>query len=57
MLIRATNWQLSFLYQLLHFQKRNLWYTIQTLFLRKRGLGHPDFLYKNDSLQHCHSYT
>ena len=35
------------------FQNRNLWYNFQVLFVRKRGLVHPYFLYENESLQHC----
>ena len=56
LLIRATDWPLSFLYQLRRFQNRNLWYNFQTLFERKRGLPHLYFLYENESLQHCLSY-
>ena len=41
MLIRATNWELSFLYQLRGFRN-----TFQALFARKRGLTHPYFVYK-----------
>ena len=44
------------LYQFLHFQNRNFWYTYQTSFARKRGLAHPYFLYENKSLHHCLSY-
>ena len=44
MLIRATNWQLSFLYRLLRFQNRNLWYDFQALFARKQGLAQPFIL-------------
>ena len=32
MLIRATNWELSFFCKLHHFQNRNLWYIFQMLF-------------------------
>ena len=56
MLTRAANWQLQFLNQHDHFQNRNLWYTFQMLFARKRGLAHPYFLYENESIQHCLSY-
>ena len=56
MLIRATNGKLSFLYQFLHFQNRNLRYTFQTLFAQKRGLKHPYILYENESLQYFLSY-
>ena len=42
--------------QLLCFQNRNLWNTFQTLFLRKRGLAHPYFLYENELLQHFLPY-
>ena len=56
MLIRTTNWQLSFLYQLRRFQNRNLWYTFQTLFEEKLGVAHPYFLYGNESFQHSLSY-
>ena len=38
MLIRTTNWQLSFLYEYRRFQNRNLWHTFQTLFARKLAL-------------------
>ena len=55
-LIRATNWQSSFLYQLRRFENRNLWYTFQTLFALKRGPTHPHLLYENESLQHYLSY-
>ena len=41
MLIRAANWELSFLYQLRGFRN-----TFQALFARKRGLTHPYFVYK-----------
>ena len=30
--------------QLRRFQNKNLWYTFQTSFVRKRGLTHPYFL-------------
>ena len=43
----------SFLY---HFQNRNLWWTFQTLFARKRRLAHPFFLHENESFQHCLRY-
>ena len=49
-MIRATTWQLSFLYQLRRFQNSNLRYTFQTLFARKRGFEHRYFLYENESL-------
>ena len=52
-LIRATNWKLSCLYQLRRFQNRNLWYTVQTLFARKQGFAKSYFLHENESLQHC----
>ena len=56
-LIRAANWQLSFLYQFHRFQNVNLWYFFQTFFARKRGLGHSYFLYANKSLQHFISHA
>ena len=56
MLIRATNWQLLFLYQLCCIQNRDLLHTFQTLFVRKQGLAHLYFLYENESLQHYLSY-
>lgn len=56
-LIRAANWQLLFLYQFHRFQNLNLWYFFQTFFARKRGLGHPYFLYANKSLQHFISHA
>ena len=33
--IRAGNWQMSFLYQLGRFKNRNMWYTVQTLFVNE----------------------
>ena len=39
--------------QLRRFQNKNLWYTFQTSFVRKRGLAHPYFLQKDESLQLC----
>ena len=60
MLIRADNWQLSFLYQLRRFQKRGFPYTFQTLFAQKQRLVYPylkmDPLHKNGSFQHYISY-
>ena len=29
-------------------QNKNLWYTLRTLFARKRGLAHLYFLYENE---------
>ena len=49
MLIRAINWQLWYLYQLCHFQNRNLGYTFQTLFEGKRRFAHNYFLYENET--------
>ena len=46
MLIKAANWQLSFLYQIRCFQNRNLGYNFQTLLARKRGFAHLLFLCK-----------
>ena len=54
-LIRAINWQLLFLYQLRHFQNRNLWYTFHMLFKRKRGLAHTWFLNQNESVRNFSS--
>ena len=53
MFLRAVNWKLSFLYQFRRFQNRNLQYTSQTLFARKRDFVHPYFSYEHESLQHC----
>ena len=44
MLLRATNWRLSFLYRLLRFQNKNLWYIFKVLFAQKQGLAQPYFL-------------
>ena len=43
MLIRAANWELSFLYQFRRFQNVNLWCFFQKLFARKRGLVYLTF--------------
>ena len=56
MVIRATNWQLLFLYQIRCVQDRNLWYIFQTLFAQKRGVVLPCFLYELESFQQCLSY-
>ena len=45
-----------FFYQFRCFQKRNLGCNFQTLFARKRGLAHPNFLYENELLRHFLSY-
>ena len=45
-LIRATNWYLSFLYQIRCFQTRNLWYTFETLFAQNEALGTATFYIK-----------
>ena len=37
----------------IQFQNKNFWYTFRTLFARKRGLAHFNFLYENESHQYC----
>ena len=44
---------LSFSYQFLHFQNRNLCYTFQVSIARKQDFALPYFLHKNESRQHC----
>ena len=51
MLISAANWQSLFLYQLRRFRNRNLYFTFQTFFTRKRGLAHSYLLHEHESLQ------
>ena len=64
MLIRATNWQLPFLYQLGPIQKTKQIKTkkhsgtlFKHYFHENKSLAHPYILYKNKSLQYFLSYN
>ena len=46
MLIRATDWQLMFLYQLRRFRNMSFWYFFQTFFHENKALHTANFLIK-----------